>query len=446
MDNLKEVRVPDLGGAHDVPVIEWLVKVGDRVAVNQGIITLESDKATMEVPSSMAGIVRELKAHLGDILSEGNVIALIEVSDATVDIATSVADARPPHEADAAPLVRRVAIAATEPAEKPRIENSQASARWDASFVVPGDAPYASPTVRQLARELGVELAQVTGTGRNGRMLRGDVETYVRTALSVDSRRIETTASQALGGGLNLQPWPNIDFAKFGAIETQSLSRIQKVSGANLSRSWVVVPHVTQHDHADVTDLEAFRVQLNRETEKDGTKVTMLAFLIKASVVLLKRFPHVNASLDESGDTLILKKYYHVGFAADTPRGLVMPVLRDADKKGIREIARETASLATNARDSKLGPADMQGGCFSISSLGGIGGTAFTPIVNAPEVAILGVSKSSIQPVWDGTAFRPRLLLPLSLSYDHRVIDGAAAARFTAELAQLLGDFRRALL
>jgi pyruvate dehydrogenase E2 component (dihydrolipoamide acetyltransferase) len=445
MDNLKELRVPDLGGAHDVPVIEWLVKVGDRVAIDQGVITLESDKATMEVPSSAAGIVRELKARLGDTLSEGNLIALIEVKDATADIATPLTDSMQSREADDTPLIKRVAVAIAEPAEEPCIDNNEAGSRPEPTFDSPGDAPYASPAVRQLARVLGVALSQVKGSGRKGRIVRGDLETHAKTTLPVDDRRVGTAGSDARGWP-NLLPWPSIDFAKFGAVETQPLSHVQRVSGANVSRNWMVVPHVTQYDQAEITELEAFRVQLNRETDKDGAKVTMLAFLIKASVVLLKRFPRFNASLDESGEVLILKRYCHIGFAVDTPRGVVIPVIRDADKKGIRELACQIASLATNARHGKLDPADMQGGCFSISSLGGIGGNAFTPIVNAPEVAILGVSKSSIQPVWDGAAFQPRLLIPLSLSYDHRVIDGAAAARFTTELAKLLGDFRRALL
>lgn len=443
MQNLKEVRVPDLGGSRDVPVIELLVKIGDRIAVDQGIIMLESDKATMEAPSSVAGVVREWKVRLGDTLSEGDLIALVETAEAAVDV--TVPDAATLRdEADAAPSPKTAA--AVEPVEKALAEDTQAFARGNAAFVMPDKVPYASPAVRRLARELDVELSRVIGSGRNGRIVRGDVEAHARDVSSVATERTKTAVSPTSGTGPMLLPWPNVDFAKFGAVEMQSLSRIQKLSAANLSRNWAVVPHVTQHDRADITELEALRLRLNQEFEKSGIKFTMLAFLIKAAAALLKQFPRFNASLDADGETLTLKKYFHIGFAADTPQGLVVPVLRDADQKGLSEIARETAALAAKARDGKLVPADMQGGCFSISSLGGIGGTAFTPIVNVPEVVILGVSKSSIEPVWDGGAFQPRLLLPLSLSYDHRVIDGAVAARFTAELARLLGDFRRALL
>ncbi|MBR0345761.1 MAG: dihydrolipoyllysine-residue acetyltransferase [Rudaea sp.] len=442
MQNLKEVRVPDLGGSRDVPVIELLVKVGDRVAVDQGIIMLESDKATMEAPSSVAGVVKEWKVRIGDTLSEGDVIALIETAEAAVDV--TVPDAATlGDEADAAPSPM---TATATPVEKALAEDTQAFAGGNAAFVMPDKVPYASPAVRRLARELDVELSRVFGSGRNGRIVRGDVEAHARSVSSVATERAETAVSPTSGAGPTLLPWPNVDFAKFGAVEVQSLSRIQKLSAANLSRNWAVVPHVTQHDRADITELEALRLRLNQEFEKSGIKFTMLAFLIKAAAALLKHFPRFNASLDADGETLTVKKYFHIGFAADTPQGLVVPVLRDADQKGLGEIARETAALAAKARDGKLVPVDMQGGSFSISSLGGIGGTAFTPIVNVPEVAILGVSKSSIEPVWDGSAFQPRLLLPLSLSYDHRVIDGAAAARFTAELARLLGDFRRVLL
>ncbi len=448
MDHLKEVRVPDLGGSRDVPVIELLVKLGDRVKVDQGIITLESDKATMEVPTSVAGIVRAWKARLGDTLSEGDLIALVEVAEPAADGTAATVEAT--HSAKADKAEAATAIAATvvtpEPAARVRTEPSLPTVASDALPAAPGNLPYASPVVRQRARELGVPLAQVAGSGRNGRILRGDVDAYVRNVLSASGERIEAAAPPASGRGMNLPPWPRVDFAQFGAVERQPLSRIQQLSGANLARNWAVIPHVTQHDQADITELEAFRTQLNREQPPGDAKITLLAFLIMASAVLLKRFPPFNASLDEDGETLILKRYCHIGFATDTPRGLLVPVLRHADQKGLREIAREAASLAAGARDGRLQPVDMQGGCFSISSLGGIGGTAFTPIVHAPEVAILGVSRSSIQPVWDGSAFQPRLLLPLSLSYDHRVVDGAAAARFTAELARLLGDFRRVLL
>jgi pyruvate dehydrogenase E2 component (dihydrolipoamide acetyltransferase) len=307
---------------------------------------------------------------------------------------------------------------------------------------MPDKVPYASPSIRMFARELGVDLAKVKGSARNGRISKDDVQNFVKQALAGGGGAVATSG----GAGLNLLPWPKVDFSKFGEVETKPLSKIKKISGANLSRNWVLIPHVTQHDDADVTDLEALRVQLNKEHEKAGVKFTMLGFIIKAVVAGLKKYPDFNASLDASGENLILKKYFNVGFAADTPNGLVVPVLKEADKKGLVEIAQETNALASKAREGKLGPAEMSGGCFSISSLGGIGGTAFTPIVNAPEVAILGVSKSAMKPVWDGKAFQPRLILPLSLSYDHRVIDGASAARFTAFLAQVLGDMRRSLL
>ncbi|KAF1004826.1 MAG: Dihydrolipoyllysine-residue acetyltransferase component of pyruvate dehydrogenase complex [Luteibacter sp.] len=424
MANLKEVRVPDLGGSSNVPVIELLIAVGDTVSLDQSIVTLESDKATMEVPSPVAGIVKELKARVGDTLSEGDLVALIEVAGAT-PVATPIPEPVPA-EAKVEPP----------PAEPP--------ATLVAREIVPvpaGDAPHAGPAVRQLARQLGVTLAQVQGTGRGGRIVREDVTDHVKRTLSNDS---VAPAVPAFTGGQNLLPWPKIDFAKFGEIEEQALGRIPKLSAANLARNWAVIPHVTQHDQADITDLESFRVALNKEA--DGPRLTMLAFLMKASAVLLRTFPRFNASLDASGETLTLKKYVHIGFAADTPQGLVVPVVRDIDRKGIREIAEETASLARKAREGQLTASDMQGGCFTISSLGGIGGTAFTPIVNAPEVAILGVSRASMQPVWNGDTFLPRLMLPTSLSYDHRVIDGADAARFSAALTCLLADFRRVLL
>jgi len=463
----REARVPDIGGYDDVPVIEVLVAVGDTVAKDQGLVTLESDKATMEVPAPFAGVVRELKVKLGDTLSEGSVVALIEPSEdaaAPADAKVSPSDA--PARAEPEAPRERIATSETgtrvEPADVPvqpdRIAQasidksavlSAAAAtsplqRFDADAVLPGKVAYASPAVRLFARELGVDLARVGGSERGGRITRADVQQFVKAAMSGG-------APSAGGGGLNLLPWPKIDFARFGPVETRELTRIQKLSGANLARNWAMIPHVTQHDDADITGLEALRVQLNEENAKAiakgvGAKLTMLAFLIKASVAALQKYPDFNASLDADGAHLVLKQYFHIGFAADTPNGLVVPVVRDADRKGVNEIAKETADLAARARDGKLGPADMQGGCFTISSLGGIGGTAFTPIVNAPEVAILGVSKAAMRPVWDGSAFQPRLLLPLSLSYDHRVIDGAAAARFTAHLAQLLGDLRRALL
>jgi pyruvate dehydrogenase E2 component (dihydrolipoamide acetyltransferase) len=469
----KEARVPDIGGYDDVPVIEVLVAVGDSVQQDQGLVTLESDKATMEVPAPFAGVVRELKVKLGDTLSEGSVVALIEPAEAAVDDkpaatsadATSPATAAPARAEPAAqpttpaaetgtqvePVVvaaqpDRIAQASIEKQATAQQTAGAAAVRFDADAVLPDKVPYASPAVRLFARELGVDLAQVTGSERGGRIGKEDVRKFVKSALAGAS-----AGGAVAGGGLGLLPWPKVDFAKFGAIETRPLSRIQKLSGANLARNWAMIPHVTQHDDADITELEALRVALNEENAKAiakgvGAKLTMLAFLMKASAVALRKFPTFNASLDASGENLVLKQYCHIGFAADTPNGLVVPVVRDVDRKGVIEIAKESGELAAKAREGKLGPAEMQGGCFTISSLGGIGGTSFTPIVNAPEVAILGVSKSAMRPVWDGSTFQPRLILPLSLSYDHRVVDGAAAARFTAYLAQLLGDLRRALL
>ncbi|WP_434212919.1 dihydrolipoyllysine-residue acetyltransferase [[Pseudomonas] boreopolis] len=452
-----EARVPDIGDYTDVPVIEVLVSVGDTVAKDQGLVTLESDKATMEVPSSVAGVVKEIKVKVGDALSQGSIVALIEAEGAAAVPTRGVASAETG--AQVAPVAypaqpdrlaereirqeQAAPVAAAPSAGAP----STPPVTFDADSVLPSKVPYASPAVRVFARELGVDLNQVKGTEKGGRITREDVQKFVKAALS---GRVPAAAggAAAAGGGLNLLPWPKVDFAKFGEVETQPLSRIKKISGANLARNWAMIPHVTQFDQADITELEELRVQLNKEAEKakSGVKLTMLAFLIKASAAALRQFPEFNASLDAGGENLTLKKYFHIGFAADTPNGLVVPVIRDVDKKGVNQIAQETAELAKKARDGKLGPADMSGGCFSISSLGGIGGTAFTPIVNAPEVAILGVSKSSIQPVWDGKQFAPRLMLPLSLSYDHRVIDGALAARFTTYLSQVLADMRRVLL
>jgi pyruvate dehydrogenase E2 component (dihydrolipoamide acetyltransferase) len=462
-------------------VIEVLVSVGDTVQKDQGLITLESDKATLEVPAAFGGVVKELKVKVGDTLSEGSVVALIEPAG---EGDAPKAEAKPAEAPKAAPSpakpvepdvpVEPVDTAGTTPDKLTQREIAQAQSRtasgatagqaeppspptstppvsFDASRVMPDKVPHASPAVRLFARELGVDLAQVSGSARKGRITREDVQGFVKQALSgAGAATAAGAAAPAAGGGngLSLLPWPKVDFAKFGETEVKPLSRIQKISGANLARNWAMIPHVTQFDSADITDLEDLRVTLNKEAEKSksGVKLTMLAFLIKASAALLKKYPTFNASLDATGENLTLKKYFHIGFAADTPNGLVVPVIRDVDKKGVNDIATETGELAKKAREGKLGPAEMTGGCFSISSLGGIGGTAFTPIVNAPEVAILGVSKSSIQPVWDGKAFQPRLMLPLSLSYDHRVIDGALAARFTADLAKVLGDMRRVLL
>jgi len=473
MAELKEARVPDIGGYDDVPVIEVLVAVGDTVAKDQGLITLESDKATMEVPAPFAGVVKELKVKIGDALSEGSVVAVIEATDSDTAAAAKPADKAAPAAASAAapvvandPKVEPVApaarpdnIAQASIAASPAVSASEAApmgaglppVRFDADALLPGKVPYASPAVRLFARELGVDLAQVTGSARGGRIGKEDVQNYIKHTLQSGGGAAVAAGGGGGGGGLNLLPWPKVDFAKFGEIEVKPLARIKKISGANLARNWAMIPHVTQHDDADITELEALRVALNKEnaaSDKSGAgiKLTMLAFIMKACVAGLQKFPDFNSSLDAAGENLTLKKYFHIGFAADTPNGLVVPVIRDVDKKGVIDIARESSELAKKARDGKLGPAEMSGGCFSISSLGGIGGTAFTPIVNAPEVAILGVSKSATKPVWDGKQFAPRLILPLSLSYDHRVIDGASAARFTAYLAQLLGDMRRVLL
>ncbi len=447
-----EVKVPDIGDFKDVPVIEVLVKAGDTVKAEDSLVTLESDKATMDVPAPAAGVVKELKVKLGDKLSEGNVILTLETAGSApaASKASADADASTP----AAPAVATAAApAAAPPPVAPKAQAPAAAPQTSAA--APSAAPavaidgtafkqaHASPSVRAFARELGVDLTRVKGSGPNERILQEDVQNHVKQVMSGATGG---TTSASAGGGLalGLLPWPQVDFAKFGPIEVKPLSRIKKISGANLHRNWVMIPHVTNHDDADITELEAFRVQLNKENEKSGIKVTMLAFLIKACVVALKKFPDFNASLD--GDSLVFKQYYNVGFAADTPNGLVVPVIKNADQKGILALAKEMGELSAKAREGKLGPTDMQGGCFSISSLGGIGGTYFSPIINAPEVAILGVCRSSTRPVWDGKQFIPRLILPLSLSYDHRVIDGATAARFNTFLATLLADMRRSML
>ncbi|QNR96878.1 dihydrolipoyllysine-residue acetyltransferase [Stenotrophomonas sp. 169] len=449
-----EALVPDIGDYSDIPVIEILVAVGDTVKKDQGLVTLESDKATMEVPSSVAGVVKEIKVKVGDNLSQGKVVAIIEAEGAaSAAPAPTQANAATNEAAETATKVEPVAVSAQPDKLAQREMASAPSAgaptsppvQFNADSVLPAKVPYATPAVRVFARELGVDLLQISGTEKGGRITKGDVQKFVKAALT-GGTAAGAAAPAAAGGGLNLLPWPKVDFSKFGEVEVQPLSRIKKISGANLARNWAMIPHVTQFEQADITDLEALRVALNKENEKAGIKLTMLAFLVKASAAALKKFPEFNASLDASGENLTLKKYFNIGFAADTPNGLVVPVVRDVDKKGVVQIAQESGELAKKARDGKLGPADMSGGCFSISSLGGIGGTAFTPIVNAPEVAILGVSKSSIQPVWNGKEFAPKLMLPLSLSYDHRVIDGALAARFTTYLSQVLADMRRVLL
>ncbi|MBU1357380.1 MAG: dihydrolipoyllysine-residue acetyltransferase [Gammaproteobacteria bacterium] len=442
-----EVKVPDIGDFKDVAVIEVLVKPGDTIQEEQSLITVESDKASMEIPSSAAGVLTELKVKVGDTVNIGDLIAIVEGSAASAAPATS-GDA--PASAPAAPAAQASQPAKAQEASAPAAASSSAAPppAHDPTVAPSGKLPHASPSVRKFARELGVPLDEVKGSGPKGRVTQEDVQSFTKSVMSgaVSTRAAGAAKPAGSGGGeaLGLIPWPKVDFAKFGTVERKDLSRIKKLSGANLHRNWVMIPHVTNNDEADITELEAFRVSTNKENEKSGVKVTMLAFVIKAVVSALKKFPEFNTSLD--GDQLVYKQYFHIGFAADTPNGLVVPVLKDADKKGVLQISQEMGELAKKARDGKLGSGDMTGGCFSISSLGGIGGTHFTPIINAPEVAILGLSKSATKPVWDGKAFQPRLVLPLSLSYDHRVIDGALAARFNAYLGQVLADFRRVLL
>jgi pyruvate dehydrogenase E2 component (dihydrolipoamide acetyltransferase) len=433
-----EVRVPDIGDFKDVAVIELLVKPGDGVKIEQSLITVESDKASMEIPSSAAGIVKELKVKLGDKVNVGDLIAVVEGSGGSAAAAqtTSAGTAPAPTpsgtpQAAAPASAERTLPTAALPPHEPTVPS--------------GQLPHASPSVRKFARELGVPLQEVKGTGPKGRITVEDVQSFTRAVMKGEARTQAAAGPSGAGGAaLGLLPWPKVDFAKFGPIERRDLSRIKKISGANLHRNWVMIPHVTNHDDADITELEAFRLQLNKENEKAGIKVTMLAFLIKACVAALKKFPDFNSSLD--GEQLVLKQYYNIAFAADTPNGLVVPVIKDADKKGILQISQEMAELAKKARDGKLAPGDMSGGTFTISSLGGIGGRYFTPIINAPEVAILGVCKSQMEPVWDGKQFQPRLMLPLSLAWDHRVVDGASAARFNAYLGAILADFRRTML
>ncbi|MDN6885612.1 dihydrolipoyllysine-residue acetyltransferase [Variovorax sp. CAN2819] len=437
-----EVKVPDIGDFKDVAVIEVLVKVGDTIKAEQSLITVESDKASMEIPSSAAGVLKELKVKVGDTVNIGDLIAVLE----------GAAGAAAPAPAQAAAVAAPAAATASAPAAvapAPALAPAAAAPAHNPTVAPSGNLPHASPSVRKFARELGVPLEEVKGSGPKGRITQEDIQSFTKAVMSGQASTKASAAKAPAGGGadgaaLGLIPWPKVDFTKFGTVERKDLSRIKKLSGANLHRNWVMIPHVTNNDEADITELEAFRVSTNKENEKSGVKVTMLAFVIKAVVAALKKFPEFNTSLD--GDQLVYKQYYNIGFAADTPNGLVVPVLKDADKKGILQISAEMGELAKKARDGKLGSADMQGGCFSISSLGGIGGTHFTPIINAPEVAILGLSKSAMKPVWDGKQFVPRLTLPMSLSYDHRVIDGALAARFNAYLGQVLADYRRILL
>jgi pyruvate dehydrogenase E2 component (dihydrolipoamide acetyltransferase) len=431
-----EVRVPDIGDFKDVAVIEVFVKAGDTVKVEQSLITVESDKASMEIPSSAAGVIKELKVKLGDVVNIGDLLAILQGAEGAPAVAAPAASVAAPAVAASSAAPIAVASAGAVPAHNP-------------TAAVGAVLPHASPSVRKFARELGVPLEELKGSGPKGRITQDDVQSFTKAVMSgaTQTKAQAANAPKAAAGGgeaLGLLPWPKVDFTKFGAVERKDLSRIKKISGANLHRNWVMIPHVTNHDDCDITELEAFRVQMNKENEKSGIKLTMLAFMIKASVAALKKFPEFNSSLD--GDQLVLKQYFHIGFAADTPNGLVVPVIKDADKKGVGQISTEMGELAKKARDGKLGPADMSGACFTISSLGGIGGRYFTPIINAPEVAIMGVCKSQIEPKWDGKAFVPKLMLPLSLSWDHRVIDGAAAARFNAYFGQLMTDFRRILL
>jgi len=438
MGTPREVFVPDIGDFKNVDVIEVLVKPGDAVQPEQSLIAVESDKATMEIPSPAAGVVREMRVKTGDKVSQGSPILILEEAESA-----SVAPAKPAPKLQEAPTSKPAPVLAAVPAaasSAPGVGRAESSASAPAL----GTMPHASPSVRKFARELGVDLIRVKGSGPKGRITQADVQEFVKGVM----RGAPAVAAVAARGGLvlDLPEWPQVDFAKFGPVEAKPLSRIRKLSGGFLHRNWVSIPHVTQHDEADITELEAFRKENAQVAEKGGFKLTMLAFLVKASVNALKEFPEFNASLDKTGENLIVKKYYHIGVAVDTPDGLLVPVIRDADRKGVFDLAKELAEISRAAREKKLKPDSMRGGTFSISSLGGIGGTAFTPIINAPEVAILGVARSQMRPVYKDGAFAPRLMLPLSLAYDHRVIDGAAGARFTTYLASVLSDIRRTLL
>ncbi|ODU09906.1 MAG: dihydrolipoyllysine-residue acetyltransferase [Rubrivivax sp. SCN 71-131] len=458
---LVEVKVPDIGDFKDVGVIELLVKAGDKVRVEQSLVTVESDKASMEIPSTHAGIVQEVKVKLGDKVSQGTPLLLLQEAGAAVTpaaapvpeptAAVAAAGPPPPPPLQAQPTPPAPPSPPSPPLAAAAVTVPAPPVAVHAAVTVSAALPHASPSIRKLAREFGVPLAEVKGSGPKGRITQEDVQAFVKQVMSGSVRTAAQQAGApaasagAAGAGLpGLLPWPQVDFAKFGPVERRELARIKKISGANLHRNWVMIPHVTNHDDCDITELEAFRLQLNKEHEKAGVKVTLLAFMIKAAVAALRKFPEFNASLD--GEHLVLKSYFHIGFAADTPNGLMVPVIKDADRKGILQISTEMSELARKAREGKLSPAEMSGGCFSISSLGGIGGRYFTPIINAPEVAIMGVCKSSMEPRWDGKGFQPRLVQPLSLSWDHRVIDGASAARFNAYFGALLTDFRRALL
>ncbi len=439
MGNPREIFVPDIGDFKNVDVVEVLVKPGDTVQPEQSLISVESDKATMEIPSPAAGVVKEMRVKTGDKVSQGSSILILEETEAA-----PVAPAKSAPKPQEAPAARPAPVLAAVPA--PSVPAAPAVARTElvSPAPAPGTTPHASPSVRKFARELGVDLIRVKGSGPKGRITQADVQEFVKGVM----RGAPAVAAVPARGGLvlDLPEWPQVDFAKFGPVEAKPLSRIRKLSGGFLHRNWVSIPHVTQHDEADITELETFRKENAQVAEKGGFKLTMLAFLVKASVNALKEFPEFNASLDKTGENLIVKKYYHIGVAVDTPDGLLVPVIRDADRKGVFDLAKELAEISKAAREKKLKPDSMRGGTFSISSLGGIGGTAFTPIINAPEVAILGVARSQMRPVYKDGAFVPRLMLPLSLAYDHRVIDGAAGARFTTYLASVLSDIRRTLL
>jgi pyruvate dehydrogenase E2 component (dihydrolipoamide acetyltransferase) len=436
---IKQVLVPDIGNFKDVSVIEVAVKVGDKVSAEQALISLETDKATIDVPAPFDGVVKEVKVKVGDKVSEGSLIVTIEAGGAAA--ATTPAAAPAQAATPAAPAATTSVAQTANPSQPPLVRGGaeMASPSLDKGRAGEGLA-HASPSIRRFARELGVDLSKVRGSGEKGRVTKDDVQTFVKQSLA-------QPRGAAAGGALpGLLPWPDVDFAKFGAVEAKPLSRIKKISGANLHRNWVMIPHVTQFEEADISEMEAFRKELGAEYAKQNIKITPLAFMLKACAIALKHFPDFNASLDASGENLILKKYIHIGVAVDTPDGLMVPVIRDVDQKGIVQLAKELGEVSARAREKKITAPDMQGGCFTISSLGGIGGTAFTPIINAPEVAILGVSRSSMKPVWKDGEFVPRLMLPLSLSYDHRVIDGAAGARFTTYLAHVLSDMRRLAL
>ena len=443
--SIVEVKVPDIGDFKEVEIIELMVKPGDTIKVDQSLITVESDKASMEIPSSHAGVVKEMRVKVGDKVHEGSLLLILEASDDAAVAAPAAAAA--PTAAAAAPAAAVAAAAPVAVVAAAPVAAAPAAPTVAPAAVGAGLA-HASPSIRKFARELGVDLLRVPGSGQKGRITQEDVHNFVKGVMAGSVASGAAPVAAGKGVGLDLLPWPSLDFAKFGATTLLPLSRIKKISGPNLHRNWVMIPHVTQFDEADVTELEELRVSVNagNAKNKEAVKLTMLAFVIKASVAALKKYPAFNASIDATGENLILKQYYNIGFAADTPNGLMVPVIKDADKKGVAQIAQEMGELSAQAREGKLKPPDMQGATFTISSLGGIGGTAFTPIINAPEVAILGLSKAAMKPVWDGKAFQPRLMMPMSLSYDHRVIDGAMGARFSVYLGEVLADLRKTLL